>query len=176
MRAKRNLGHVISSCLLVWGCGGGGKMSGAIEGEKADVPEAAWAVVAAAGAEPAGSLSDDEIQRLVYDFKHGQAPERQGDPLDHLRSLSPEDLRRFRVALADQSPTDGLLREMYDAYTDVLYEHRVFMLDAGPELLGEAVRRAFSKHSHEWGPEVVEQAVQHVMREGVPPHLQHPAP
>ncbi len=61
------------------------------------------------------------------------------------------------------------------AYTDVLYEHRVFMLDAEPELMGEAVRRAFSRHSHEWGPEVVQQAVQHVMREGAPPDFRRPA-
>jgi hypothetical protein len=73
------------------------------------------------------------------------------------------------VALADLSPMDGLMRAMCDAYTDVLYEHRVFMLDAGPELEEEAMRRAFAKYPHGWPPEVVEQAVQHVLREGMAP-------
>ena len=41
-------------------------------------------------------------------------------------------------------------------------------LDAGPELMEEAVRRAFAKSSPDWAPEVLEQAVQHVANEGTP--------
>jgi len=161
MHAKRNHRHVIWACLLAWGCGGTDVM-----GEEA---EAARAAVVPAQAEPMGSLSAQEVERLAYDFKHGEMlPDQNGDSLAQLRRLSPEDLRRFRVALADLTPMDAMMRAMYDAYTEVLYEHRVFMLDAGPELMEKAMRRAFARFSHDWPPEVVEQAVQHVVQEGTP--------
>jgi hypothetical protein len=134
--------------------------------------EAGRAPVVASEAEPMDSLSAAEIEALAYDYRHNQLlPDPNGDSLASLRRLSPEDLRRFRVALADSSSVDGLLRDMYDAYTDVCYEHRVFMLDAGPELEEQALRRALAKHSHEWPPELVEQAVQHLRRESMPPAL-----
>jgi len=161
MHAKRKLRHVIWSCLLVWGCGGTDVM-----GEEG---EAALAGVVAAPVEPMGTLSSEEIERLVYDFRHGEMlPDENGDSLAPLRRLSPEDLRRFRVALTDMTPMDGMMRAMCDAYTEVVYEHRVFMLDAGPELVEKAIRRAFAKLAHDWPPELVEQAVQHVVLEGTP--------
>ena len=165
MHAKRKLRHVIWSCLLVWGCGGTDVM-----GEEA---EAAQAAVVAAQAEPMGTLSSEEAERLAYDFRHDKLlPDENGDSLAQLRRLSPEDLRRFRVAVADMM--DGMMRAMSDAYTEVLYEHRVSMFDAGPELLEEAMRRAFAKNPYDWPPEVVEQAVQHVVREGTPPAFRRP--
>lgn len=161
MNAKRSLERSMSCCLLAWGCAGAGDAGG--QAPTPGVP------LVAAQAEPAGSLSSAEIEQLAYDFSHAEPqPEQQGDSLAPLRRLSAEDLRRFRVALATLKPLEGLAREMFDAYTDVLYEHRVFMLDAGPELMEEAVRRAFAKHSHEWGPDVVERAVQHVSSEQIP--------
>ncbi|MEO8181421.1 MAG: hypothetical protein ABI895_21500 [Deltaproteobacteria bacterium] len=168
MHAKHNLRRTLWTCLLAWGCGGTD-----VRGEQA---EAASAAEVAARAEPMGSLSSEEIERLAYDFKHGEMlPDQHGDSLAQMRRLSPEDLRRFRVALADLSPMDGMMREMYEAYTKVLYEHRVFMLDAGPELEEKAMRRAFAKNAYGWPPEVVEQAVQHVLREGMPPDFRRPA-
>jgi len=161
MHEKRKLRHVIGACLLAWGCGGTDVM-----GEEA---EAAQAAVVAAQAEPMGTLSSEEAERLAYDFRHDKLlPDENGDSLAQLRRLSPEDLRRFRVALADMTPMDGMMRAMCDAYTEVLYEHRVSMFDVGPELMEEAMRRAFAKSPHGWPPEVVEQAVQHVVREGTP--------
>jgi hypothetical protein len=165
----RKLGLMMGSCLLVWGCGGPGDPSGG--------KEAARGVPGAAPAEPAGSLSSDEIEQLAHDFKHDQAPrDTDGHPPAHLKQLSPEDFRRFRVAVADLNQLEGIARELYDAYTDVLYEHRVSGLEAHPELLEEALRRAFAKHAHEWGPDVVEQAVQRVLSERMPPAVQRPAP
>jgi hypothetical protein len=160
MHAKRKLRHVIGACLLVWGCGGTDVM-----GEEA---EAVQAAVVAAQAEPMGTLSSEEIERLAYDFKHDKLLPDHGDSLAQLRRLSPEDLRRFRMALADRTPMDGMMRAVCDAYTEVLYEHRVSMFDAGPELLEEAMRRAFAKNPYDWPPEVVEQAVQHVVLETEP--------
>jgi len=162
MHAKGKLRLVIWACLLVWVCGGSD-----VTGEEA---EAAPAGAVAAQAEPMGSLSSEEIGQLAYDFKHDQLlPDPNGDSLAPLRRLSPEDLRRFRGALADMTPMDGRMRAMCDAYTEVLYEHRVFMLDAGPELMEEAIRRAFARFSPDGPPEVVEQAVQQVVSEGTPP-------
>jgi hypothetical protein len=63
----------------------------------------------------------------------------------------------------------GMAREMYDALTDVLHEHRVFVLDAGPELMEEAVRRALAKRPGEFGPDVIERAVRHAVLERTPP-------
>jgi hypothetical protein len=167
MHAKRHLRHMSWVCLLAWGCGGT-----EVLGEQA---EAAAGAEVAPQVEPLGSLSSEEIGRLAYDYKHDELlPDQNGDSLAQLRRLSPEDLRSFRVAVADLTPMDGMLRAMCDAYTEVLYEHRVFMLDAGPELEAEALRRAFAKFSPEWPPEVVEQAVQHVVRERTPAAFRGP--
>ena len=111
----------------------------------------------------------------AHDYEHGEMlADQNGDSLAPLRRLSPEDLRRFRRALADLSPMDAMMRAMCDAYTEVLYEHRAFMLDARPELVEEATRRAFAKFAPDSPPEVVEQAVQHVVREGTPRAFQRP--
>jgi hypothetical protein len=159
MHAKRSLRHVLWACLL--GCGGSD-----VQGDQAEV---APATVVTAPAEPMGSLSSAEIRQLAYDFKHDKLlPDQNGDLLAPLRRLSPEEHRRFRMALADMTPMEGMMRAMCDAYTEVLYEHRVSMLDAGPELMEEAVRRALAKSSPDWPPEVLEQAVQHVVNEGTP--------
>lgn len=166
MHEKRNR-HVIWAGLLVWGCSG----TDALGDEAVAAPAAVVAApaVVAALAEPAGTLSSEEIARLANDYRQDQLlPDPNGDSLAPLRRLSPEDLRRFRVALADSTPMDGMMRAMYDAYTEVLYEHRVFMLDAGPELVQEATRRAFAKFAPDAPPEVVEQAVQHVVSERTP--------
>ncbi|MEO8184803.1 MAG: hypothetical protein ABI895_38840 [Deltaproteobacteria bacterium] len=167
MHAKRNLRHVIWACLLGFGCGG--------SDVRGDQPEAAPATVVAAPAEPMGSLSSAEIRQLAYDFKHDKLlPDQNGDLLAPLRRLSPEDHQRFRMALADMTPMEGMMRAMSDAYTEVLYEHRVSMLDASPELMEEAVRRAFAKSSPDWPPEVLEQSVQHVVDEGTPAAFRRP--
>jgi hypothetical protein len=164
MHAKRHLRHMIWACLLGSGCDGTDVTSGQTQAAPAAVVAAPVEAVA-----PVGSLSSAEIGQLAYDFKHDKLlPAQNGDSLAQLRRLSPEDHRRFRVALADMTPMDGMMRAMSDAYTEVLYEHRVSMLDAPPELMEEAVRRAFAKHSPDLPPEVVEQAVQHVALEGTP--------
>ena len=173
MHEKRKLRHVIWACLLVWGCGGTDAMGE--EAEAAPAVVVAAPAVVAAQAEPMGALSSEEAERLAYDFKHDQLlPDQNGDSLAELRRLSPEDLRRFRVALADMTPMDGMMRAMCDAYTEVLYEHRVSMFDVGPELEEEAMRRAFAKNPYDWPPEVVEQAVQHVVLEGTPAAFRRP--
>jgi len=170
MHVQHNLRPLLWACLLAWGCSGSD-----VAGEQAATVPASVVAAPVQPAEPMGSLSSEEIGQLAYDFKHDQLlPTQNGDSLAQLRRLSPEDQRRFRRALADMTPMDGMMRAMGDAYTEVLYEHRVSMLDAAPELMEEAVRRAFAKHSPDLPPEVVEQAVQHVLREGTPAALRAP--
>lgn len=116
MYARRNLRHVIWVCLLA--CGGNDVL-----GEQAEPVRPAGVV---APAHPMGTLSSAAIERLVHDYRHDKLlPDPSGDSLAQLRRLSPEDLKRFRGALADLTPMDVMMRNMYDAYTEVLYEHRV---------------------------------------------------
>jgi hypothetical protein len=158
----RKLGRMIPSCLLACTCACGGVGDAGVGAEAAP----------AGGVE--GSPSVSEVERLALAYTSGQLPAGpRADFMASLSRLSPDEFKRFRVAVADINQLDGVAREMYDALTDVLHEHRVFVLDAGPELIEEAVRRALAKRPGEFGPDVIERAVQHAVLERTPPASQH---
>jgi hypothetical protein len=113
------------------------------------------------GADPPSSIRREELRQLADDYLHKEVgPDDRGATLAQIRALSPRDGKAFRSILAERSGLSGIPLEVYQAMTDVAFEHRASAFALDPSLVDIAVRRAFERYVREWGRERVEEAVE----------------